>query len=91
MRELRQGPDPEPQTSGFNRHWTSGSDSSGCFFRRGVAFNGKRFDRTAITAPAFSYLREIQNVNEGLVAQIFTSWNQMSSWMKGLENLRKSA
>jgi hypothetical protein len=37
------------------------------FFPEGVAFDGNRFVRTGVTAPAFSYLREIETGNEGLV------------------------
>jgi hypothetical protein len=51
------------------------------FFPDGIAFDGNRFVRTRATAPAFSYLREIRTGNEGLVAQIFTSWNRMADWL----------
>jgi site-specific DNA recombinase len=37
------------------------------FFPDGIAFDGKDFVGTRVTAPAFSYLREIQTGNEGLV------------------------
>ena len=37
------------------------------FFPDGIAFDGNRFVRTGVTAPAFSYLREIETGNEGLV------------------------
>ena len=37
------------------------------FFPEGIAFDGKSFVRTAVTAPAFSYLRPIEGGNEGLV------------------------
>jgi hypothetical protein len=39
------------------------------FFPDGIAFDGNRFVRTGVTAPAFSYLREIETGNEGLVDQ----------------------
>jgi hypothetical protein len=39
------------------------------FFPDGIAFDGNGFVRTGVTAPAFSYLREIENRNEGLVDQ----------------------
>ena len=35
------------------------------FFPDGIAFDGKSFVRTGVTAPAFSYLREISTENEG--------------------------
>ena len=37
------------------------------FFPDGIAFDGKGFVRTGATAPAFSYLRETETENEGLV------------------------
>jgi site-specific DNA recombinase len=37
------------------------------FFPQGISFDGNRFVRTAVTAPAFSYLREIETGKEGLV------------------------
>jgi hypothetical protein len=36
-------------------------------FPNGIAFDGNGSVRTAITAPAFSYLRPIESGNEGLV------------------------
>jgi hypothetical protein len=39
------------------------------FFPDGISFDGNRFVRTAVTAPAFSYLRPIESGNEGLVDQ----------------------
>ena len=39
------------------------------FFPDGIAFDGNRFIGAAVTAPAFSYLREIRTGNEGLVDQ----------------------
>ena len=61
------------------------------FFPEGVAFDGKRFDRTAVTSSGFNYLRPIEGGNENLVAQIFTSWNQMVGWMKRVQALRTAA
>ena len=39
------------------------------FFPEGIAFDGNGFVRTAVTAPAFSYLRPIGGANEGVVDQ----------------------
>jgi hypothetical protein len=39
------------------------------FFPDGISFDGNRFVRTGVTAPAFSYLRGIETGNEGLVGQ----------------------
>jgi hypothetical protein len=38
-------------------------------FPEGVAFNGKRFDRTAVTSSAFKYVRPIEDPIENLVDQ----------------------
>ena len=37
------------------------------FFPDGIAFDGKGFVGTRVTAPAFSYLREIETENERMV------------------------
>ena len=39
------------------------------FFPDGIAFDGKRFGGTRVTAPAFSYLQPIVDGNERLVDQ----------------------
>jgi hypothetical protein len=51
------------------------------FFPEGISFDGNGFVGTAITAPAFSYLRTIEDGNERMVAQIFRTWNPLTSWM----------
>jgi hypothetical protein len=61
------------------------------FFPEGIAFDGESVVRTAVTAPAFSYLREIETKNEGLVAQIFPGWNPLTSWMRQIEDFQKAA
>jgi hypothetical protein len=61
------------------------------FFPEGISFDGNGFVRTAVTAPAFSYLRPIEAGNEGLVAQIFTSWNPLTSWMRQIEDFQRAA
>jgi hypothetical protein len=61
------------------------------FFPVGIAFDGNRFVRTLATAPAFRYLRRIKTGNEGLVAQIFTSWNPLMNWMRSVDLLRRVA
>jgi hypothetical protein len=61
------------------------------FFPDGIAFDGNRFVGTGGTAPAFSYLREIRTVNEGLVAQTGASWNRVTSWLRELDQLRLGA
>jgi hypothetical protein len=58
-----------PRLSGSKRHSNGDSGSTQLFFPDGIAFDGKRFVRTGVTAPAFSYMREIRTENEGLVDQ----------------------
>ena len=58
------------------------------FFPDGIAFGGNGFVRTAVTAPAFSYLRTIEDGNERLVDQTSASWNPMISWLRNVEALR---
>jgi site-specific DNA recombinase len=61
------------------------------FFPDGIAFDGNRFVRTGVTAPAFSYLREIRTGNEGLVDQNCASWNRLTNWLCQLSELRRAA
>jgi hypothetical protein len=61
------------------------------FFPDGIAFDGNRFVRTGVTAPAFSYLRPIEGGNEGLVDQNSASWNRISGWLRRIESLLEAA
>src|SRR4029453_1012902 len=61
------------------------------FFPDGIAFDGKGFVGTRVTARAFSYLRENETVNERLVAQIFPRWNPLTSWMRQIEGFQRAA
>jgi hypothetical protein len=56
-----------------------------------IAFDGKSFVRTAATAPAFNYLRQIEGGNEGLVDQNSASWNQVQEWLSRLDAVRRAA
>jgi hypothetical protein len=58
------------------------------FFPDGIAFNGKAFVGTRVTAPAFSYLREIRTENEDLVDQNSASWNRIASWLRQINGLQ---
>ena len=40
------------------------------FFPEGIAFDGIRFNRTAVTAPVFSYLRPENGVAEEVVSPV---------------------
>ena len=61
------------------------------FFPDGIAFDGNGFVGTAVTAPAFSYLREIETGNERMVAQIFPRWNPLTSWIRQIEDFQRAA
>ena len=61
------------------------------FFPDGIAFDGNRFNRTGATAPFFKYLAPEECAEEKVVTQIFTSWNQMSSWLSQLQGLQGAA
>ena len=61
------------------------------FFPDGIAFDGKGFVGTRVTAPAFSYLRPIEDRNERMVAQIFPRWNPLTSWMRQIEEFQRAA
>ena len=52
------------------------------FFPDGIAFDGKGFVGTHVTAPAFSYLRTIEDRNERMVDQTGASWNRMAGWLR---------
>jgi hypothetical protein len=41
------------------------------FFPDGIAFDGKSLVETGVTAPTFSYLRQIEGGNEGLAGDYF--------------------
>jgi hypothetical protein len=60
------------------------------FFLGGIAFDGTGFVRTAVTAPAFSYLRPIEAGNKGLVDQNSASWNLLSSWLRQIGGVWRS-
>jgi hypothetical protein len=47
--------------------------------------------QSVLPAPAFSYLREIRTGNEGLVDQMFTSWNPLTRWLQQIARLRAAA
>jgi hypothetical protein len=61
------------------------------FFPDGIAFDGKGFVGTRVTAPAFSYLRTIEDGNERMVAQIFPRWNRVADWLREAERFSTAA
>ena len=58
------------------------------FFPEGIAFAGNGVVGTAVTAPAFNYLRPIETANEGLVDQNRASWNHIRGWLARLGALK---
>jgi len=61
------------------------------FFPEGIAYDGNRFNRTAATAPLFSYLAPSESADEKMVSRIFASWNQLDGWLRQIERLRRAA
>ena len=61
------------------------------FFPDGIAYDGNRFNRTAVTAPLFNYLAPSQSAGENLVTLNFASWNQLDAWLRQVDGLRRSA
>jgi hypothetical protein len=60
------------------------------FFPDGIAFDGNGFVGTAVTAPAFSYLRGTEGGNERMVDLNSASWNQHQHWLRSLDQIRRS-
>ena len=61
------------------------------FFPEGVAFGGKAFNRTVVTASLFEYLRPLEGSNKNVVDQIFPRWNPLTSWMRHIEDFQRAA
>lgn len=61
------------------------------FFPNGIGFDGVRFNRTVVTAPFFSYLRDEKSDNVKMVGLTVVSWNQVAGFLEGLNGLRKAA
>jgi hypothetical protein len=61
------------------------------FFLEGIAFNGNRFNRTAATAPLFTYLAPSERADEKMVNLTFASWNQIVLWLRTLDTFRPDA
>jgi len=61
------------------------------FFLEGIAYGGNQFNRTAVTAPLFSYSAPTEGAEEFVVSRIFASWNQLDGWLLRLDRLRRAA
>ncbi|MBY0497369.1 MAG: hypothetical protein K2Y23_24470 [Cyanobacteria bacterium] len=61
------------------------------FFPEGIAFDGKAFVRTALTAPAFNWLEPVGTAKESLVDQNSASWNRVVQWLVNLQAVQQAA
>jgi hypothetical protein len=61
------------------------------FFPEGIAYDGNRFNRTAVTASLFNYLAPSEGADEKMVTLNFASWNQIGGWLRRLRALRTVA
>lgn len=61
------------------------------FFGEGIAFDGKRFNRTGLTVPFFSRLAAVDGAESRVVAQGWASWNQIAPWLRSVDELRRAA
>jgi hypothetical protein len=49
------------------------------FFPEGIAYDGNRFNRTAVTAPLFNYLAPSASADERVVDLTHASWNRLAA------------
>jgi hypothetical protein len=61
------------------------------FFGEGVAFDGKQFVRTAVTANAFKYLTAAQSGENEVASPTPASWNRIARWIRQIDGLRGAA
>ena len=61
------------------------------FFPQGVAFDGNGFVGTAVTAPAFSYLRPVDGGEKGWWTHASRIWNPVLCRLTAIDALKKHA
>jgi hypothetical protein len=61
------------------------------FFSDGIAFDGKEFVRTGVTANAFSYLAAADSSQNNLASLMPASWNRIAAWLRTMDELRRAA
>jgi hypothetical protein len=61
------------------------------FFPEGIAYDGNRFNRTAVTAPLFRYLEPDERTESSLASLMPASWNQITLWLWQVDELRRVA
>ena len=54
----------------FDNDVRSDRTRAGMFFPEGIAHDGNRFNRTAVTAPLFNYLAPSERVDERVVSRV---------------------
>jgi hypothetical protein len=73
-RFIQEGPERESERQEARHSVQSSLDQKqrlqSLFFPEGIAFDGARFNRTAVTAPLFSYLAEKNVASEDLVSPV---------------------
>ncbi len=57
----------------------------------GIAHDGIRFNRTAVTASLFRDLELDQGAKSKVASPISTSWNQLAYWLRAVDGLRRAA
>ena len=60
-------------------------------FPEGIAFDGKRFVRAAVTAHAFNYLTCADGSENQVASLLPASWNQIIPWLRQIDGLRRAA
>jgi len=58
------------------------------FFGDGVAFDGKQFVRTAVTANAFKYSTAVGSSQNEVASLTVPSWNQIAEFLSAMQGLR---
>jgi len=61
------------------------------FFPDGIAFDGKRFVRTAVAAQTFNYLTCADGSENQVASLLPASWNQIIPWLRQIDGLRRAA
>jgi len=61
------------------------------FFPEGIAFDDKGFVRTAVAAHAFNYLTYADGSENQVASPMPASWNQISAWLRRMDELTRAA
>ena len=69
----------------------SGAAAQQLFFPNGIAFDGKRFVRTAVTTHAFNYLTCADGSENQELSPTPARWNQIVDWLKQIDAVQQAA